>query len=133
VLEDRFRLKTHTETKEVPGYDLVVAKGGPKLQASKGVEGHNQIYPGGLAGFDLNMAGLADMPASPAGRPVVNRTGLEGTFDIQPEYAQDDAAPSERPSFFTALQERPGLRLEPGKGPVETLVIDSCERIPAEN
>ena len=59
VLEDRFRLKTHTETKEVQGYELVVAKGGPKLQAGKGFQGNNQIYPGGLSGSDLSLDSLA--------------------------------------------------------------------------
>jgi uncharacterized protein (TIGR03435 family) len=69
-------------------------------------------------------------------RPVIDKTGITGLFDFHLEYAPDRGAPSDDPatgpSIFTALQEQLGLKLEPGKGPQEFLVIDSVER-PSEN
>jgi uncharacterized protein (TIGR03435 family) len=80
-------------------------------------------------------------------KPVIDKTGIQGTFDIELESAvtgtrlaqfafpgfnelQDSAAPG--PSIFTALQEQLGLKLESSKGPVEVLVIDSVQK-PSEN
>jgi uncharacterized protein (TIGR03435 family) len=63
------------------------------------------------------------------GRPLVDKTGLTGTFDIHLEFSPDeDAVDAAIPSIFTALQEQLGLRLESSKGPVEVLVIDRVER-----
>ena len=65
----------------------------------------------------------------------MDKTGIEGKYDITLEYAPEDpaaAAPSQ-PSIFTALQEQIGLRLEPQKVLVEMLIIDRCERAPTEN
>jgi uncharacterized protein (TIGR03435 family) len=71
-----------------------------------------------------------------AGRAVEDRTGLSGRFDFDLEFARalgtPDAAPSDRPSWFAALQEQLGLKLEPSGGPVEVCVIESAER-PTEN
>ena len=74
----------------------------------------------------LRMQGLID-------RPVIDRTGLGGTYDFDLRFAASSlAAPSpdvsELPSVFTAVQEQLGLKLEPSRGPVEVLVIDSVER-----
>ena len=68
-------------------------------------------------------------------RPVLDKTGLTGRYDIElewtPERLQMQSAPAldaGPPSIFTALQEQLGLRLESAKGPVKTLVIDHVER-----
>ena len=64
-------------------------------------------------------------------RGVVDRTGLQGPFDVELEWSSDvsaGATAGNTPSIFTALQEQLGLRLEPSRGPVEVLVIDSVER-----
>jgi uncharacterized protein (TIGR03435 family) len=81
------------------------------------------------------------------GRPVIDKTGLTGFYDIKlqwtPELGQGQVAPGgpepapappdiSGPSIFTAIQEQLGLRLESSKGPVEVLVIDSVQK-PAEN
>jgi uncharacterized protein (TIGR03435 family) len=68
------------------------------------------------------------------GRPVVDRTGLGGTYDYNLEYSQEAAgeAPAEGASVFTALQEQLGLKLEPTRTQVETIVIDSVQR-PSSN
>jgi uncharacterized protein (TIGR03435 family) len=61
------------------------------------------------------------------GRVVVDRTGLQGSYDVALEYAPDLSTPSDLPSIFTAVQEQLGLKLESARGPVEVLVIDHVE------
>jgi uncharacterized protein (TIGR03435 family) len=136
LLAERFHLATHEETKEVPGYGLVVAKGGPKLKANQGAQGPGQFTAKGMSASGITMDTLATMLARPVGRPVVNRTGIEGSFDVRLSYA-DTRVPgsetSELPAVFTAVQEQLGLKLESQKVPLKILAIDRCERVPAEN
>ena len=74
-------------------------------------------------------------------RPVIDKTGLAGGFDLHLKWALDEAAGATGPvttdeptgtSIFTALKEQLGLKLESAKGPVEILVIDHVEK-PSEN
>jgi uncharacterized protein (TIGR03435 family) len=129
LLAERFKLATHRETKEMDGYVLVVATGGPKLKASAGVAQQGVIYPGGLRFPHIGMDGFAAMLATPVGRPVIDKTGVAGMYQIELKYAPD----SSLPSLLTALDEQLGLKLEPQKVPVEMLVIDRVEKIPTEN
>ena len=85
------------------------------------------------------MAALARMLAVPVGRLVLDRTGLNGGFDFDLEFAIDSIAGAQpssttggAPSIFTALEEQLGLKLQAERGPVEVLVIDRMER-PTEN
>jgi uncharacterized protein (TIGR03435 family) len=133
LLAQRFKLAIHHEMKDSQGYALVVAKGGPKLQKSAGPAAQGYILPGGLRASNASLDSLASMLASPTGRPVVNKTKIKGTYDIQLNYAPEGAADSPLPSIFTALQEQLGLKLEALKAPVEMLVIDHVERVPTEN
>ena len=136
LLEERFHLAIHTETRLMPGYILTVAKGGPKLQPTKGSK-----FPGfrvnvndkELNGLNWSMPYLATMLQHPAGRPVLDKTGLSGSYDLKLDFSPDPSADSVLPSIFTALQETLGLKLEPQKIPVEVLVIDHADRTPAEN
>jgi uncharacterized protein (TIGR03435 family) len=101
---------------------------------------------GGGARYEFNrltMARFAEMLARDAGRPVFDRTGLEGSYDIRLTFAADRAfGPSgvsqpppsaDLPVLFTALTEQLGLRLEPTRGPIDLLVVDSALRQPTEN
>jgi bla regulator protein blaR1 len=154
LLEDRFQLKIHRETTEGPVYFLSVARGGPKLQPF--TEGSCTLYYGfprpplaaGQTYCERTISGLKpSVQADGAtldefsktlrmvvGRPVIDKTGITGRFDIRVEkFSLDPASdPTGPPWIFTALQEQVGLRLETGKGPVDTLVIDHIER-PSEN
>jgi uncharacterized protein (TIGR03435 family) len=87
--------------------------------------GGGRLFAGGIT-----LAILASVLSREAARMVVDRTGLSGFFEADIEFAADalTSAASERPSFFTALEEQLGLRLEPARGPVEVLVIDRVER-----
>ena len=162
LLADRFKLTLHRETKELPVYDLVAAKGGLKLATPK--DGNCTIpdpknprpreqFPfcdnirtgrGLIEAYGVTMPRFLASLSYVLGRVVFDKTGFRGIFDGRLEFAPDEAvaaanvgqpAPSTdsaTPSIFTALQEQLGLKVESAKGPVEVLVIDHAER-PAAN
>jgi uncharacterized protein (TIGR03435 family) len=154
LLEDRFHLKIHRETREAPIYELTVAKGGPKLQPFDGsctpVDwAEATLEPGdcrnvaGESGLNatrfwraisIDDFTMAVLDKQFTGRAVVNKTGIAGVFDIHLEFTpeQNSAAADAGPSIFTAVQEQLGLKLVPARGQEEFLVIDSVER-PSEN
>jgi uncharacterized protein (TIGR03435 family) len=136
LLEQRFQLTLHRETRVGPLYQLVAAKGGPKLRAgesgaSGGIRSSSGKLAVKLAATNQTMANLVDVLAEPAGRPVVDKTGLDGVYNFELEYARSDDA--ELPSIFTAVEEQLGLKLQAGRGPVEMLVIDHAEKTPVAN
>ena len=141
LLEDRFHLAVHFESKDMPGYALVVAKSGFKL---KPVEpgGSDTDTEGGrvqtLTAKKTSMALLADLVARDLGEFVVDKTGLDGVYNFELRWTKDDLSSNATdldgvPSLFTALQETLGLRLQPQKVPVEIVVVDHAERVPTEN
>ena len=154
LFSDRFHLAVHKETKEQQVYALVVGKGGAKLQPAK--DGASQrpgmmrMGRGSVEGNAVPLDILIRAISGQLGRPVIDRTGLTGNFDIKlqwtPEPGQGGAPfggpapagieppPSDPngPSIFTALQEQLGLRLESQKGPVDLIVIDRVEK-PSDN
>jgi uncharacterized protein (TIGR03435 family) len=133
LLEERFKLKVHRESKDSQGYALLVAKDGPKLQATQGGQAKPMILKNGLRANNVSMATFAWMLSRPTGRQVVDKTGIPGNFDFKLDYAPEGVTDSSLPSVFTALQEQLGLKLTPQKVSVETLVIDSAKRVPTEN
>jgi uncharacterized protein (TIGR03435 family) len=154
LLEDRFRLKVHIETRELPVYTLKVTKSGPRLSATKesscipvDLKHGNDLSPNfcGMTGRanglhvtddarGMTMPEIAGrMLANRLDRPVIDQTGLAGLFDAHLEFDRasttgDPADGAERPSIFTAVQEQLGLKLSPDKGPVEVLVVDHVEK-----
>jgi uncharacterized protein (TIGR03435 family) len=148
LLEDRFRLRVHREQRELPVFNLVAAKGGIKLvkrseencvypdrthpdQKPTNPCGNDFTRPGRWTATNIDMAHAALSMGTD--RPVIDKTGFQGTFDVDLQYspalpnAEGLADPS-LPSFFTVLQEQLGLKLEPARGPVDVLVIDHIER-----
>jgi uncharacterized protein (TIGR03435 family) len=132
-LVERFKLVIHRDMKTYDGYALVVAKGGPKLKPNAGSKEMGAVFPGGLRLVNTSLAGFALMIRSPAGRPVEDRTGIQGAYDFDFRYARDTDTDSSLPSFFTALQETFGLKLEPAKVTLPILVIDSVDKTPTED
>lgn len=141
VLEDRFRAKVHFETKELPVYNLVAAKGGAKLLAgpakdSKMGPGSTMIRNHVMTTEEVPMSSLTEMLGQQLQRTVIDKTGLAEKYSFTLTWTPEqlsgnshanglsDDAP---PSIFTALQEQLGLKLEAGKGPVKTLVVDHIE------
>jgi uncharacterized protein (TIGR03435 family) len=162
LLAERFKLVVRFETKELPVYELVVAKGGLKCA--------QDASPPAIADMSRPRFRWSNAPAPPPpppgwvppsaeearrmsqslhmrtkgwpfwlvvttlshqpeldGRTVVDKTGLEGSFDCEMTWSQV-GSDGPGPSFFTAVQDQLGLKLEPAKGMVEVLVIDSVER-----
>ena len=139
LLADRFKLVTHFETHELPVYELIVARGAPKLGEAK-LEGttinHWRDHIEVQGGDSLML--LAEELAKEVGRPVINKTGIAGRYHLTVRWTPDVAAAAGAsaadapPSIFTALEEQLGLKLKSGKGPVQVLVIDHAE-MPSEN
>jgi uncharacterized protein (TIGR03435 family) len=181
LLADRFKLKLHKGSKEASIYELVVAKGGIKVkeaaQTAAPAEGagppardkdgflrtpHGQLGIQAMVngrmrmqGDAVTMARLADTLGKALGRPVVDKTGLKGAYDVKLDFSPEGMGPGPKgpapeeaggnpaeaprdsndsgPTISAALQEQLGLKLESRRGPVELLVIESAEKVPARN
>jgi uncharacterized protein (TIGR03435 family) len=155
LLEDRFRLRVHRETRETPVYYLVVDKGGHRLASPQNSEcssadspppsgrsdsasapcGQMRILPftsgARMEGDRVPVGELIRVLAVAVDRPVLDKTSLTGLFDIRLRFIDEPpgAPPPDSlgPTVFAALREQLGLRLEPSKGPVEFLVVDHVE------
>jgi uncharacterized protein (TIGR03435 family) len=129
LLADRFHLKLHRETRELPAFALVVGKSGPKLTASTKADSRISVGHGIFTGQKIDMPRLADALAMDSDRAIVDQTGLAGQYDVTLKWTPDaaDSDPA-AVSLFTAIQEQLGLKLEATKAPVEVLVIDSVEK-----
>ena len=144
LLADRFQLRLLRETKELPGYALVIGKNGPKLQEPEGAGNGMRTGRGRITTQGISMEHFAENLGKLLGRTVVDKTGLQGNFAFTLEWTPDPSqsmgalgpapvpADDSGPSIFTAVQEQLGLKLEQQKGPVEILVIHHVER-PSEN
>jgi len=130
MLADRFALKFHRTTKELPVYELTIAKGGIRMKKSATeTGGHAAYWNGKIEASSISIASFVMNLESRVGRVVVDKTGLEGGYDFTLEWAPDGADASDpRPSIFTALEEQLGLKLEPSRGPVDVIVVDHIER-----
>lgn len=161
LLAGRFRLVLHKSTKESSIYGLLVAKNGPKLKDAetnanaKPARRMVTAGPGGKMKMAVNgatMSQFIDMLGLQLDRPVVDMTGLTGTYNITLEFAPDpaimaarmgaagmppppasEAADPNGATIFSALTEQLGLRLDSRKGPIVTLIIDSAQKTPVEN
>ena len=158
LLADRFHMKAHWETRQGSVLNLVVAKGGIKMPATKlpppvadkadgtasaptsqstGVHAHGGPQGIELDGERFNTRAISLMINSLISMPIIDKTGLPPTayYDFALQFSRTESAtpePDAYPSLFTALEEELGLKLEPAKGPVDTLVIDHAEA-PSEN
>jgi uncharacterized protein (TIGR03435 family) len=141
LLEQRFGLRTHMESRETNVYALVVAKGGPKMKLSgEDEERHIRIGPrnGGrndwFTGTHIEASELISVIS--IDRPVIERTGLTGKYDVEffytPEYAKSrEGSEVEDVSIFTAI-ERLGLKLEPQKTKLDFVIVDAAQ-MPSAN
>lgn len=132
LLADRFQLTMRKEIKPLPGFALVIAKGGLKLEKTS-VRGGTSRGQAKIEAHGRPMKDIADLIAEQLGRPVVDRTGAQGLFNLQMHFAPENAPPdTTEPAFFTALQEQCGLKLESITTPGSTYVIERAEH-PADN
>jgi uncharacterized protein (TIGR03435 family) len=147
MLEDRLKLVIHRSTKEAPVFLLVVGKNGPKFKETNPGELHPGARPmpgGGTLSreqnddqmtvhyFGISMAQLARFVLGDAGHPIQDKTGLMGKYDVTIVRPMPEGAgtPEVKPVETSAadIANQLGLKLEPAKGQVETLVIDHVER-----
>jgi len=161
LLQDRFRWTVHRETKEGPIYDLVVAKNGSKLQALKSVDcevlnptvanpgcgDFTQVSRNGaLIGPKVEMRDVVEMLSWLMSRPVVDKTGIGGYFDINLKWTirtdselevtdgreagpdRREVGPAQGLTIFAAMEQQLGLKLEAKRGPIEIVVVDRVER-----
>lgn len=154
MLVERFQLKMHHEQKELGMYDLVIAKGGAKLKevdaeapgGGKALDGKPlpkgmmQVRNGQLTAEGVPVSSVAGFLAQMLHTQVVDKTGLKGNYDMLLKWQPDDQVQESHdatggetaPSIFTAVQEQLGLKLEPTKGLVDTVVVDHIS-MPSEN
>jgi uncharacterized protein (TIGR03435 family) len=179
LLVDRFGLKFHHESKIVPAYELVVTSSGVKFRESDvltnaspaappprtvatdkdgfpvlppGVNSARSVQNGRvrLSARMMSISALAGRLERETGRPVIDKTGLTGAYDLKLDYSVDglggqlwvaraqqglDAgAPDDGgPTLFNALQQQLGLKLEDRKEPFDVIVIDHLEKVPTED
>lgn len=148
LLIDRFGLKFHYEQRELPTYNLVIAKGGSKLKQSNAEVTQRHLMP--LGGGQLESIGtplkyLVPVLSRQLGRTVFDKTGLAGSYDYTlqwtpgselgplPNESNGDAAYASKPDLITALREQLGLSVVPQKGPIDVVVIDQMNKLPSEN
>jgi uncharacterized protein (TIGR03435 family) len=146
MLADRFGIKAHVEVKTLPVFDLVVVHSGLKIKPTPHSDATGDsgthIHPTALIANDITIAQLAGTLTGIVHRQVIDKTGLSGNYDVDLKWTPDSVARSPEsstdapvdaaPTIFTAVEEQLGLKLEPSKGPVETLVIDHAD-MPSEN
>jgi uncharacterized protein (TIGR03435 family) len=149
LLEERFKLKCHWDKKELPVYELVIGKDGPKLTKSETI-GDQHGFGGGLGHrtyTNYAMQNLCDaLGRSFLAKPVIDKTGLKDRYDFTVNWTPDEfqysvmgipaPPPSDSadapPGLFTAIQQQLGLKIEQGRDLVDVLVIDHVEK-PSEN
>lgn len=160
LLAERFKFTSHRETKVMPVYALVSAKGGSKLKDAVEGKGGLRIMSGPkgrqMSG-NVELTQLADTLSRMMDRPVVDMTELKGAYAIDLEWTPDEsehggtfgppggmrrqeggeakplADTADAPTIFTALQDKLGLKLDARKLPVDLLVVDSAEKVATEN
>jgi uncharacterized protein (TIGR03435 family) len=129
LLEERFGLKVHYETRTEPVYELVLDKGGSKLKPAADPKHGNMSWNAGVIKADGAPTQFLAMALSmPLQRSVIDHTGLNGHFDFELHFLPDNAPPNpdnNDPDLFTAVREQLGLRLKSAKGPVLVVVVDS--------
>ena len=151
LLVERFHLAVHAGKRELSGYSLVVAKSGSKLkptEADPSVRGQkagessaNFVAPGYVQARSANSRGVAGLLGMALHAPVEDHTELSGIYNIDLRYAPEslpDSNPGKEsnanlPSFFTAVEEQLGLRLQPQKVVVDTVVVDHADPEPTPN
>jgi len=139
LLADRFQLKIHREMREMPVFALVLSKNGPKFKESDPDADPAELFSAKRRNtvVTLPKATMSDVVDAIGNafldRPVVDKTGLTGTYNIKLTYTPNTRANRESPDLndinvFQAIEEQLGLKLEARKEMVEMLIVDRVEK-----
>jgi uncharacterized protein (TIGR03435 family) len=138
LLATRFNVRLHRQQKSTPVYELVVAKGGPRLPKNKAdalpssypKEPLPRVVDGSFVFVNVSMTEFAGQLTQLRGIdfPVIDRTGIQGVYDITLKSAARALLEPDGPSLLTLIHEQLGLRLVSAKDPVEVIVIDHAEK-----
>jgi uncharacterized protein (TIGR03435 family) len=141
LLTERFKLAIHHEEKPMAVYELHVGQDKSKLHATdvrmhQGYGAEGRHLTGGVT-----MVQLADIVSRDLDRPLLDKTGLAGQFEVDLTWRPDRASgptpsPSDdldHPTVFSELRDKLGLKVTSGKAPIDIIVVDHVERIPTEN
>jgi len=163
IFATQLKMKVHYERRDAPTYSMVPARGdgrlGPRVRkletdcdarrdaarrgetvpplppASNGAGACDyKVGNGSVLSGGMRFSQLASTVRNPAGRLIVDETGLDGFYEFSLEWAPgpgDPASPDPRPNIFTAFEEQLGLKLRPSTTSVQVVVIDHVERPPA--
>ena len=136
LLKDRFHLVAHRELDETPVLALMVNEGGSKMHAY----GYKVSVPssnGGILFMARHLPDLCERIGKVTGRPVIDKTGLDGDYMIVLTYlpfGSTNSDPSDPASdIFSAVRDQLGLRLQSQRGVVDVLKIESVDKVPTEN
>jgi uncharacterized protein (TIGR03435 family) len=151
LLTERFKLALHHEQKELPFLALVVGAKGLKIREAKEESdpSGNRYIMGTIRSNRVPISTLAMLLSRFLRQPVLDMTGLTGMWELKLEWTPDNVPPrpavagaadpapalevAAGPSIFEAVEAQLGLKLEPRKGPLHVIVVDSAEKTPIEN
>jgi uncharacterized protein (TIGR03435 family) len=134
LLEERFKLVLHHETRELPAYALTTGKGRLKLQEVKDASIKNSWAVDGDSreARSMSMGALSAFLSPMLRAPVLDMTGLEGYYNFPLVPTMEETSRDSLPSVFTVI-EGLGLKLVSRKAPLDVVVIDSGNKVPTEN
>jgi uncharacterized protein (TIGR03435 family) len=143
MLQDRFHVAVHWEERTMAVYGLVVDKKGAKFEEVPEGPSHSNSNNNHYEGTAMSMANFATVLSRRMDLPVIDMTGLKGFYNLkldwvpEPRRSPDGTAPDTDapagPRLPEALQDQLGLKLEHSKAPIDVLVVDRADKIPAEN
>ena len=135
ALAERFGLRSHRGSQEMPVYVMTVAKSGAKLKPPTPLPTETSTFNAtGAIWKNAPLTVLANPFPLHFARPLLNRTGLDGRYDFELKFqpSPTEAIGLDGESVFTVLEEQLGLHVEPTRALIETLVVDQVTR-PTEN
>jgi uncharacterized protein (TIGR03435 family) len=138
LLQERFHLTAHREMRDLPVFEMIVAKGGLKMKLSTPEQPFPKPPPNPGGSMNMGAGTMSEITqrlSGAAGRPILDKTGVEGRYGFLLIFARPSAQPQTDgpPDFFTAVEQQMGLKLVAAKAPMEVLVVDRADRVPIEN
>jgi uncharacterized protein (TIGR03435 family) len=136
MLADRFKLAVHRDRKSMAVYGLVVGKGGIKFKEVPPGRSNSSSNNTHYVGTSISMDTFVTFLSGQMDLPVLDMTGLTGTYDVKLDWInqqQADTEPAAGQSIQDALQDQLGLKFERRKAPVDIVIVDHAEKVPTEN